>query len=156
MPKSKKEEVVYGACMSVIMVYFMVLLNVCIHSGGVNLDSIMLTFKAFLPVFIAVIIIENLAVDRVKNAIVKRVSKVEDSPAAQTVITALCIVTMMSMVMTIVGSMIGGESFNSIIAEYFTRWPRNFCAAMFVNLAIATPVSRTVVNGMHKRSAAAA
>ena len=40
MPTNKKEGIIFGICMCLIMVFFMGLLNISIHLGGFNLNSI--------------------------------------------------------------------------------------------------------------------
>ena len=47
MPTNKKEDILFGICMCVIMVFFMGLLNISIHLGGFNLNSIKTTFIVF-------------------------------------------------------------------------------------------------------------
>lgn len=65
---------------------------------------------------------------------------------------AAFIVTMMSFIMTIIGGFLGGDNFNTIISEFFTRWPRNFLAAFFLNLLIAGPASRTLLKAVQNYS----
>ena len=155
MPRNKKEGIIYGVCMCALMVYCMVLFNVCINMG-VNLNAIGTSFIAFVPVFAAAMIIENLIVGRLNEKVLACVLSEKDSLGARTVVNAVSMVLMMSLIMTIVGSVIGGESLGEVLSEYFVRWPRNFCCALFVNLAVATPLSRFVLKTLRLRKRAAA
>ena len=59
---------------------------------------------------------------------------------------------MMSFIMTIIGGFLGGDNFNTIIInEFFTRWPRNFLAAFFLNLLIAGPASRALLKAVQNQ-----
>ena len=149
MPRNKKEGIIYGVCMCALMVYCMVLFNVCINMG-VNLNAIGTSFIAFVPVFAAAMIIENLIVGKLNEKVLACVLSEKDSLGARTLVNAVSIVLMMSLIMTIVGSL--GE----VLSEYFVRWPRNFCCALFVNLAVATPLSRFVLKTLRLRKSAAA
>ena len=40
---------------------------------------------------------------------------------------------------------LGGDNAQTIFSEFFIRWPRNFCAAFFLNILIAGPVSRMLL-----------
>ncbi|MNV86821.1 hypothetical protein D3C71_1808780 [compost metagenome] len=52
---------------------------------------------------------------------------------------------MMSIIMTIVGGLISGQDIVKVLEDFFMVWPRNFCAAMFLNSLIAGPISRFVL-----------
>ena len=47
MPTNRKENIVFGICMCAIMVFFMGLLNISVHLGGFNLESIKTYFYSF-------------------------------------------------------------------------------------------------------------
>ena len=38
----------------------------------------------------------------------------------------------------------------TIFSEFFIRWPRNFCAAFFLNILVAGPISRTLLRVIQK------
>lgn len=59
---------------------------------------------------------------------------------------------MMSLVMTIIGGLLGGDNLQIIFTEFFIRWPRNFCAAFFLNILVAGPISRFVLKFIQNHS----
>ena len=62
MPTNKKEGLIFGICMCLIMVFFMGLLNISIHLGGLNLNSLKTAIIAFPVTFIIAFILENIVI----------------------------------------------------------------------------------------------
>ena len=157
MPTNKKEELIFGIAICLIMVFFMGLLNISIHLGGFNLESIKTTFIAFIafPVtFIIAFILENLIIGRINHALLDKFVSKTDSKNAYILFNCFFIVTFMSLIMTIIGGFLGGDNAQTIFSEFFIRWPRNFCAAFFLNILVAGPVSRIILRLIQKNNVA--
>mgnify|MGYP004674649355 FL=1 len=148
MPRNKKEGIIFGVTMCAIMAFFMGLLNISIHAGGLNMHSLQTAIIAFPVTFIIVFLLENLVVGNLKELFFKKVVSENESKNAMILFNAAFIVTIMSFIMTIIGGFLGGDNFNTIISEFFTRWPRNFLAAFFLNLLIAGPASRALLKAV--------
>lgn len=145
MPKNKKEGMIFGLCMCCIMAFFMGLLNISIHMGGLNTSSFLVALKAFPITFIIVLLLENFIVQPIDLRLLKRFSKENDSDNAKILFNCFFIVTMMSLIMTIIGGLLGGDNINVVMQEFFIRWPRNYFAAFFLNILIAGPISRMIL-----------
>ena len=152
MPTNKKEGIVFGICMCVIMVFFMGLLNISIHLGGFNLNSIKTTFIAFPVTLIIAYVLETFIIGKLNHMLLAKFVEKTDSKNAYILFNCFFIVTMMSLVMTIIGGLLGGDNLQTIFTEFFIRWPRNFCAAFFLNILVAGPVSRFVLRLMQQHS----
>ena len=152
MPTNRKENIVFGISMCVIMVFFMGLLNISIHLGGFNLNSIKTTFVAFPVTLIIAYILETFIVGKINHILLGKFVKETDSKNAYILFNCFFIVTMMSLVMTIIGGLLGGDNLQTIFTEFFIRWPRNFCAAFFLNILVAGPISRFVLKLMQQHS----
>ena len=63
MPTNKKEGIIFGICMCLIMVFFMGLLNISIHLGGFNLNSIKTCLIAFPVTYIIAYVLETFIVE---------------------------------------------------------------------------------------------
>ena len=150
MPTNRKENIVFGISMCVIMVFFMGLLNISIHLGGFNLNSIKTTFVAFPVTLIIAYILETFIVGKINHILLGKFVKENDSKNSFILFNCFFIVTMMSIIMTIIGGLLGGDNIQTIFTEFFIRWPRNFCAAFFLNILIAGPVSRSILKQMQK------
>ena len=145
MPSNKKEGIIYGISMCFIMVFFMGLLNISIHLGGFNLNSIKTTLIAFPLTFVIAFILENLFVGKINHILLDKFTSKTDSINAFILFNCFFIVTLMSLIMTIIGGFLGGDNAKTIFSEFFIRWPRNFCAAFFLNILIAGPISRIIL-----------
>ena len=152
MPTNKKEGIIFGICMCLIMVFFMGLLNISIHLGGFNLNSIKTCLIAFPVTFIIAYILETFIVGKINGMLLAHFVPNEDSKNAHILFNCFFIVTMMSLVMTIVGGLLGGDTIQTVLGEFFIRWPRNFCAAFFLNILVAGPVSRAILKAIQKNS----
>lgn len=152
MPTNKKEGIIFGICMCLIMVFFMGLLNISIHLGGFNLNSIKTCLIAFPVTFIIAYVLETFIVGKINGMLLAHFVSKEDSKNAYILFNCFFIVTMMSLVMTIVGGLLGGDTLQTVLGEFFIRWPRNFCAAFFLNILVAGPVSRAILKAIQKSS----
>ena len=150
MPANKKENIVFDVCMCVIMVFFMGLLNISIHLGGFNLNSIKTTFIAFPVTLIIAYLLETFVVGKINHILLGKFVKETDSKNSFILFNCFFIVTMMSLIMTIIGGLLGGDNLQTIFTEFFIRWSRNFCAAFFLNILIAGPVSRFILRLMQQ------
>ena len=145
MPTNKKESIVFGICMCVIMVFFMGLLNISIHLGGFSLNSFKTALVAFPLTLLIAYILETFIIGKVNHILLAKFVRKDDSKNAYILFNCFFIVTMISLVMTIIGGFLGGDNLQTIFTEFFIRWPRNFCAAFFLNILVAGPISRFVL-----------
>lgn len=153
MPTNKKEGIIYGISMCFIMVYFMGLLNISIHKGYFNFDIILISIKAFPVTFIIVFLLENIIIHNINAKLLDFFTEKTDSTNSFILFNTFFIVTMMSTIMTIIGGMLGGDHLLTVINEFFIRWPRNFCAAFFLNILVAGPISRLILKSIQKETA---
>ncbi|APF21469.1 hypothetical protein [Clostridium butyricum] len=152
MPRNKKEGIIFGITMCVIMVFFMGMLNISIHHGVFDGEVMIICLKAFPVTFIVAFIIEGAIVGKVNGMLLEKFCGEKDSVNAKILFNCFFIVTCMSLIMTFIGGMLGGDSLSLVTKEFFIRWPRNFCAAFFLNILVAGPVSRAILR-MIQRSA---
>lgn len=152
MPRNKKEGIIFGITMCVIMVFFMGMLNISIHHGVFDGEVMIICLKAFPVTFIVAFMIEGSIVGKVNGMLLEKFCGEKDSVNARILFNCFFIVTCMSLIMTFIGGMLGGDSLSLVTKEFFIRWPRNFCAAFFLNILVAGPVSRAILR-MIQRSA---
>lgn len=154
MPTNKKEGIIFGLCICIIMVFFMGLLNISIHKGGLSFNSIKTNIIAFPVTFIIAYMLETFIIGKINGFLMSKFVPNTDSKNAHILFNAFFIVTMMSFIMTIIGGFLGGDNANTIFGEFFTRWPRNFLAAFFLNLLVAGPISRLILRKVQESSKA--
>ena len=100
MPTNKKEGIIFGICICAIMVFFMGLLNISIHLGGFNFNSIKTNLIAFPLTFIIAFILENLVIGRINHKLLEKFVDKNDSKNSYILFNCFFIVTLMSLVMT--------------------------------------------------------
>ena len=145
MPRNKKEGIIFGICMCFIMVFFMGMLNISIQFGGFNSEVMMTCLKAFPLTFVIAFVLEGAIVGKINGMLLNKFAGKNDSANAMTLFNCFFIVTCMSLIMTFIGGMLGGDSLSLVAKEFFIRWPRNFCAAFFLNILVAGPISRAIL-----------
>ena len=152
MPRNKKEGIIFGICMCFVMVFCMGALNISIHYGTFNKEVLMICLKAFPVTFVVAFILEGAVVGKINGMLLGKFCGENDSVNARILFNCFFIVSCMSLIMTFVGGMLGGDSLSLITREFFIRWPRNFCAAFFVNILLAGPISRTILRAIQNNS----
>ncbi|MCR2033407.1 hypothetical protein [Anaerofustis stercorihominis] len=103
-----------------------------------------LSFRTLPFVFIAAYLIQNFAVGKLKDKWINFFFSEEESEYAFMLFNGIFIFTVMFIIMTVVGAVIAGDYVNEILSNYFLIWTRNFCAAFFINIILAGPISRFV------------
>lgn len=154
MPRNAKEGFLFGISFCTIMAFSMGLINISIGMGGLSKASFITSVKAFPITFLIAFAVENLIVGPTNKKLLKKFVAETDSVNAKILFNCVFIVTMMSIIMTYAGSMLGGESIKGISSKFFTVWPRNFWAAFFVNIVLAGPISRAVLRFIQRNKMA--
>ena len=147
LPRNAKEGIIFGVFMCLFMVLVMSFANICINMGGVNAQSLSAWGISLPIVFVVAFAVENIVVTPISNFIMNRVYKERSNSNAVVALNAIIIVTMMSLIMTFLGGVIGGMSVSAVLSGFLTSWPRNFCIAMFCNLLFAGPLARLILKG---------
>ena len=150
LPRSKGEGIIYGIFMCLFMVLIMSFLNISIANGGVNGDSLLIFAESFVPIYIIAFVIENVIARPINDFLMKKLYNERANVFARILCNAFFIATTMSILMTIVGGLFAGEG-SQVFTNFFSTWPRNFCAAIFCNLLIAGPLSRLILTAIQNR-----
>ena len=93
-------------------------LNISIHLGGFNLNSIKTTFVAFPITLIIAYILETFVVGKINHILLEKFVKETDSKNSFILFNCFFIVTMMSLIMTIIGGLLGGDNLQTIFTEF--------------------------------------
>ena len=118
MPRNKKEELIFGICICLIMVFFMGLLNISVHLGGFDLNTLKTAVLAFPLTFIIAFVLENLVIGKINHKLISIFVKDTDSVNSYILFNCFFIVTLMSLVMTIIGGFLGGDNAYTISVNF--------------------------------------
>lgn len=124
--------------------------NISLEFGKLDTEVLLIILKSFPIIFIIAMLLEVLVFGRIAEKLVHIFSDTTDGFNAKILFTIFFTVIGMSLIMTIIGDMLGnGISLNSFAA--LSHWPRNFSIALFCELLIAQPPARFVMKTVHLR-----
>lgn len=147
MPRTKREGIFYGAVMAFTMSIFMNLLNTFLHAG-VSMQSL---GRALLlqPVILAIVmIVEGLVVSNLAQKAMKHFVRAKDSTEAHALTRTVCMVTGMSLAMSLIGLVLAGTTLAELPLRFASAWPVNFCAAFWWQILVAGPIARMALKVM--------
>ena len=120
-------------------------------SVGVNKKSILIILKLVPIIWIVAMLIESLFIGRLASKLVERFSEPTDGFNAKILFNILFCVTGMSLIMSVLGSMIGSGTISlAPLINLPSHWPRNFCVAFWCQILLAQPAARLVMKKLHK------
>jgi len=143
MPHTKREGIFYGVVMAFTMSIFMNLLNTFLHAG-VSMQSLGRALLLQPVIFAIVMVVESLVVS---NAM-KRFVRAKDSAEAHALARTVCMVTGMSLAMSLIGLVLAGTPLAELPLRFASAWPMNFCAAFWWQILVAGPIARMALKVM--------
>ncbi len=155
LPRNKKEFALFLAVISVISVNLIAPLITCFEVGfhlAVWADVLHVLPFIWMSVIALVLLTYKPA-----EWLTGKVVHPDDSFRARITINILCTVLLMSVFLTVIGTWIGCRHISmEPITRFFFRWPRNFAISFGVELLIAQPIARGVMQLLHRKTDRAA
>ena len=147
MPRTKREGVFYGVVMAFTMSIFMNLLNTFLHAG-VSMQSLGRALLLQPVIFAIVMIVEGLVVSNLAQKAMKHFVCAKDSTEAHALTRTVCMVTGMSLAMSLIGLVLAGTPLTELPLHFASAWPMNFCAAFWWQILVAGPIARMALKVM--------
>lgn len=147
MPRTKREGIFYGAVMAFTMSLFMNLFNTFLHAG-VSMESLGRVLLLQPIIFAIVMLVEGLVVSNLVHKAMKRFVQVKDSPKARALAQTVCMVTGMSLAMSVIGLILAGTPLVELPLRFASVWPVNFCAAFWWQILAAGPIARMALKAV--------
>jgi hypothetical protein len=151
LPRNKKEFALFIAVISVLSVNIIAPLITCFEMGfhlWVWADVLRVLPLLWLAVVALVLLTYKPA-----EWLTHKVAAQGDSFRAVVTINILCTVFLLSICLTVVGTWIGTRHISlEPIVGFFYKWPRNFAVSFFVELLIAQPIARLVMQQWHRHA----
>ena len=141
MPRTKREGVFYGVVMAFTMSLFMNLFNTFLHVG-VSMESLGRALLLQPIIFAIVMLVEGLVVSNLAQKAMKRFVRAKDSVEAHALARTVCMVTGMSLAMSLIGLVLAGTTLAELPLRFASVWPVNFCAAFWWQILVAGPIAR--------------
>lgn len=151
LPQSKGEGVLFGIIICFLTALFMSIFNSCISQGAITGD-IVLHALMFFPLFMVIaFFVQNLIVGKIANILTTKFVKNSDSFNSRILFTTLFNVIFMSLIMTFIGIVVMTGFSSSLLSNFLTVWPRNFCVVLWFELLIVQPLGRAVMKLIHTK-----
>ena len=147
MPRTKREGIFYGVVMAFTMSIFMNLLNTFLHAG-VSMESLERALLLQPVIFAIVMVVEGLLVSNLTQKAMKRFVQAKDSTEAHAPARTVCMVTGMSLAMSLIGLVLAGTPLAELLLRFASAWPMNFCAAFWWQILVAGPIARMALKVM--------
>ncbi len=150
LPRNKKEFALFMAVISIISVNIIAPLITCFEFGFhlyVWADVLKVLPFIWLSV-IALVLLTHRPAEWMTNKILQK----GDSFNAHIIVNILCNVFLMSIFLTVIGTWIGSRTLTiEPILMFFYKWPRNFAISLGVELLVAQPIARFVMQKLHQK-----
>lgn len=139
MPVNKKEKLIYTFLMVMVMASVMTVYNMAVHDG-LSLTTIKKAWLVFPITATIAFLVEWFFVSKVAFFLIKKFVKVDDALPKKILISALCFVTQMVIIMSVICAVLFGEFNNQWLPELLITIPRNFLMAYPLQVLIAGPL----------------
>lgn len=153
LPQNAKEGILFLLIISFISVNTIAPIIIGFERGFTK-EIYFETLKLLPIIWIIVILLVRLVAGPVVSKIMPLFVGPTDSFNARVLLNTLLNVTVLSICLTIIGSWVGNREINlDPLVNFFYSWPRNFTIALWIELLIAQPIARFVMEKMHQRQA---
>ncbi len=99
-------------------------------------------------IFAIVMVVEGLLVSNLAQKTMKRFVRAKDSTEAHALARTVCMVTGMSLAMSLIGLVLAGTPLAELPLRFASAWPMNFCAAFWWQILVAGPIARMALKVM--------
>ena len=148
LPRNGKDFILFLGIISILSVNIIAPLITCFEMGFTTRNW--LSTYQVIPFIWVVVVTLVLITHQPSSKLTQKFIGSDNSFNAQMLVTCLINVTMMSIILTIVGSWIGMRHLSfQPIEQFFYKWPRNFSIAFFVEAFLAQPFARLVMYKKH-------
>jgi len=159
IPRNGKEFIVFLAIVSILSVHTIAPLIMGLKFGF-SKEVYLNTMKVIPFVWLCVIVLVPFVVNPLVTKLVAKFTASTDGFNARVLFTILFSVTILSVLLTIIGSWIGMREISlEPFRTFFYDWPRNFFIAFWIEALVAQPIARYAMVKLHaaqERSAVSA
>ena len=153
LPRNSKEGALYGSIIVTLTVLLMAPLNIGLMFGKFD-GEVMLMILKMVPLFwVLAMIIEPVLIGRIAEKLVTVFTKPTDSFNAKILYRILFTVLGMSMIMTLIGEVIGNGFSAVTVTNFLTNWPRNFVIVLVAESLVIQPIARFAMVKLHASQA---
>lgn len=147
MPKNKRESLIYTVMMCFLMVLWMSIYNVALHTGGLSFDVFQSAWLGFPLAYIIAMFLDLFIVSGpAKKVAFRFLVKPTSSNLKKGLAVSFCMVVPMVIFMSLYGGLevvLKSGNWQALPMIWLTNIPKNFVMALPFQIIIAGPVIRT-------------
>jgi hypothetical protein len=151
MPTTKKEHIVYGIIMVIVMVYGMICYNISINTGGLNNQVFLYALGDLIYMAPIAFIIESLLVSKIAEKNAMKIITPKENTMLFIIAMSSCTVMLMCPIMSFIATIIH----HGINIDFISNWIQaiilNFPMAFFYQLFFAGPLVRFIFNKLFNK-----
>ena len=151
MPTTKKEHIVYGIIMVIVMVYGMICYNISINTGGLNNQVFLYALGDLIYMAPIAFIIESLLVSKIAEKNAMKIITPKENTMLFIIAMSSCTVMLMCPIMSFIATIIH----HGINVDFISNWIQaiilNFPMALFYQLFFAGPLVRFIFNKLFNK-----
>ena len=152
MPRTRLENVIFTLITSGLMIFFMGVYNVAVHTGGLKYSTFIYAAHSFLVEWIIGFFLAFFVAGRLAKYLAFKVAIPQD----RAIFIILCIQTFTVCIMVPLMSMVGTIEQNGITAELPVIWLQtaviNFIMALPLQIFLVGPICRGIFRAVFRRS----
>ncbi|WP_299513346.1 hypothetical protein [uncultured Rummeliibacillus sp.] len=153
LPRNGKEFILFLAIISILSVNIIAPI-IMGYQFGFSKDVYLDTLKVIPFVWICVVLLVTLVANPLVTKLNQKFTEPTDGFNARILFTILFSVTILSILLTIIGSWIGTRQMSlNLIRTFLYNWPRNFFIAFWFETLIAQPAARFTMKKLHASQA---
>ena len=141
MPRNKKQGIALSLIMSLIMIYVMAALNLCVRAHAFYADSWAIALQRLPLGYIVGVLCDLCICTPLSRKIVGTVCRDNDREIFKVFILRFSMVIFMTVAMTVFSCIVSGKLGAEGAADFFTYLPYNFTIAMPIQMIIVAPLS---------------
>ena len=152
MPKTFKQEIIFGILMVLFMAYAMICYNMAIALNGLSNEILLNGLKELPLIAVIAFIIEFLCVGKLaKKLAFSKFNPKETNPFIMTVAISCFTVMFMCPIMSLIScSVFHFMGFKNLVVNFISATIRNFPMALLYQLFFAGPIVRFIFNKIFK------
>ena len=151
LPQNAKEGILFLLIISLISVNTIAPIIIGFERGFTK-EVYTETLKILPIMWVIVVLLVRLVAGPLVGRIMPKFVGQTDGFNARVLLNTLLNVTVLSVLLSIIGSWVGTRTINlEPIQNFFYIWPRNFAIAFWIELLIAQPIARFAMKKLHQR-----
>lgn len=150
MPQGKKEQVLFGLIMAIVMVYGMIVYNIAIEFGGLTSEVFGIALHELIIMVPIALVLEATIVGKQAFKLAHKIVKPNDREIVKIFAIQIAIVLIMCPIMSLIATVLFANPGNQIISIWLQKYVLNLPFALGWQLIICGPFVRGILKIVRK------